>query len=216
MTRTRSSSPGSTAGFTAFASELMFMTRTPCSSATRLRLKSLVRITRLRVRRERDELRVDLGLVGTCPRRSRPGSPVLLHAGQDLQPAPAAVPAQRVGGVGDVLELVEDEARDHERAVDEPRGDDVRDPPVDHRRRVDDDARLPAARGAWPRSGRRADEPTVSAAPSRSCRFATVRPSIPSPSSSETPSGSQAERLRRGRPAADQAAGPSAARAAAR
>ena len=48
MTRTRSSSPGSTAGFTAFASELMFSTRMPCSSATRFRLKSFVRMALLR------------------------------------------------------------------------------------------------------------------------------------------------------------------------
>ena len=53
MTRTRSSSPGRTAGFTAFARELMFRTRTPWSSATRFRLKSLVRTARLRAWRAR-------------------------------------------------------------------------------------------------------------------------------------------------------------------
>ena len=47
ITRTRSSSPGRSAGFTAFASELTLMTRTPWSSAMRLRLKSFVRTARL-------------------------------------------------------------------------------------------------------------------------------------------------------------------------
>ena len=112
MTRTRSSSPGRTAGFTALASELMFITRTPCSSATRLRLKSLVRIDPAARSGERDELGVDLGDVGDVvlddlDRRAG----LLLHPVEDLEAAPAAVAAQRVGAVGDVLELVEHEAR---------------------------------------------------------------------------------------------------------
>src|SRR3972149_4905896 len=44
MTCTRSSSPGRNAGFMALASELTLRTRMPCGSATRLRLKSVVRI----------------------------------------------------------------------------------------------------------------------------------------------------------------------------
>ena len=113
MTRTRSSSPGRTAGLTALASELMFMTRTPWSSATRFRLKSLVRMTPAARSGQGDELRVDLGDLGDVvlddlDRRAR----LLLHPVEDLEAAPAAVAAEGVRAVGDVLELVEDEARD--------------------------------------------------------------------------------------------------------
>src|SRR5437588_232589 len=44
------SSPGSRTGLTAFASSLILRTLTPCSSATRLRLKSLVMIGQCRLR----------------------------------------------------------------------------------------------------------------------------------------------------------------------
>ena len=69
MTRTRSSSPGRTAGFTAFASELMFRTRTPWSSATRFRLKSFVRIARLRARASATSLASTSGMSGHVARR---------------------------------------------------------------------------------------------------------------------------------------------------
>ena len=84
--------------------------------------------------RQRDELRIDLGLRGIVVLDDLDrGRRLLLHAGQDLEAAPAAVAAQGVGRVGDVLELVEDEPRHHERAVDEPRFDDLGDPAVDDR-----------------------------------------------------------------------------------
>ena len=67
---------------------------------------------------------------------------LLLHLGKDLEPAPAPIASQRVGAVGDVLQLLEDEARDDERAVDEARLDDLGDPAVDDRARVNDDARV--------------------------------------------------------------------------
>src|SRR6478735_3933833 len=112
MTRTRSSSPGRTAGLTAFASE-------------------------------GDELRVDLRdvrerLVEDLDRRRR----ILLHLGEDLEAAPAPVAAQGVRGIRDVLQLLEDELGDDEGAVDEPGLDDVLDPAVDDRARVDDDVRV--------------------------------------------------------------------------
>ena len=159
MTRTRSSSPGRTAGFTALASELMFMTRTPCSSATRLRLKSLVRIdpaaALARAPRAWRPPRRRLGHVVLDDLDRRAG--LLLHPGQDLQAAPAAVAAQRVGAVGDVLELVEDEARHDQRAVDEPGLDDLGDPAVDDRAGVDDDPRLARPAGSRPRARRAPD-----------------------------------------------------------
>ena len=80
------------------------------------------------------------------------GPRLLLHPGEDLEAAPAAVAAQRVRAVGDVLELIEDEPRDHERAVDEPGLDDLGDPSIDDRARVDDDARVAGLRpGPRPR-----------------------------------------------------------------
>ena len=160
MTRTRSSSPGRTAGFTAFASELMFMTRTPCSSATRLRLKSLVRIDPAPRAGQRDQLGVDLGdvrdvVLDDLDRRRR----VLLHAVEDLEPAAAAVAAERVGAVGDVLELVEHEPRDDQRAVDEAGLDDLGDPAVDDGARVHDDLRIALAGAARRSAVRRPEEP---------------------------------------------------------
>src|SRR5207342_194677 len=95
---------------------------------------------------EGDELGVDLGDVGhgLVDDLDR-GRRVLLHLRQDLEAAPAAVATERVRAVRDVLELVEDELRDNERAVDEARIDDLGDPAVDDRARVDDDVRI--ARG---------------------------------------------------------------------
>ena len=141
---------------------------------------------------ERDQLGIDLGDIGDVvlddlDRRPR----FLLHPVEDLETSAAAVAAQRVRAVGDVLELIEHEARDDERAVDEARFDDLGDPAVDDRAGIDHDVRIAEPQTfclAW--SGLRTS-PTVWAARSRSARFATVRPSIPSPNNSETPSGSQ-------------------------
>ena len=58
-----------------------------------------------------DELGVDLGDVRDVVLDDLDRGPgLLLHPGQDLEAAPAAVAAQRVRAVGDVLELVEHEA----------------------------------------------------------------------------------------------------------
>ena len=72
--------------------------------------------------RQRDELGVDLADLGHVVLDDLDrGAGLLLHPVQDVEPAPAAIAPQRVGAVGDVLQLVEDEARDDERAVDEAR-----------------------------------------------------------------------------------------------
>ena len=169
-------------------------------------------------RGERDELGVDLGDVGDVvlddlDRRRR----FLLHPVEDLETAPAAVAAQRVGAVGDVLELVEDEARDDERAVDEARFDDLGDPAVDDRARVDDDVRIAGRRPSARRWSGRRTSPIASAARSRSSRLATVRPTMPSPRNSETPSGSHVPSgAVEAATAAARAGGPSAARAGGR
>ena len=93
--------------------------------------------------RERDELGIDLGLgrdgvLDDLDRRAR----FLLHPVEDLEAPAAAVASEGVRAVGDVLQLIEHEARHDQRAIDEARFDDLGDPPVDDRRGVDDDARL--------------------------------------------------------------------------
>ena len=122
-----------------------------------MRLKSLVRIDPAARAGERDQLGVDLGHVGDVvlddlDRRRR----FLLHPVEDLEATPAAIAAQRVRAVGDVLQLVEHEPRDDQRAVDEAGLDDLGDPAVDDRARVDDDARVARlAPGGSPADGRR-------------------------------------------------------------
>ena len=92
---------------------------------------------------QRHELGIDLGDVGDVVLDDLDGRRrLLLHPGQDLQAAPSAVASERVRAVGDVLELVEHEPRDHERPVDEPGLDDLGDPAVDDRAGVDDDVRI--------------------------------------------------------------------------
>ena len=140
------------------------MTRTPCSSATRLRLKSLVRMTRLRARASATSLASTSVTSGTSSSTISTGvAGLLLHPVEDLEAAPAAVAPERVRAVGDVLQLVEHEPRDDERAVDEAGLDDLGDPAVDDRARVDDDARF-AARALGRLAGRR---PTDEARPPR-------------------------------------------------
>ena len=139
------------------------MTRTPCSSATRFRLKSLVRMTRLRACASATSLAstsVDIGhvVLDDLDRRAR----LLLHPRQDLQAAPATVAPERVGAVGDVLELVEHEPRDDERPEDEPGLDDLGDPAVDDGARVDDDARFAGGARCAPSAGGRRMSPTAS------------------------------------------------------
>ena len=55
----------------------------------------------------------------------------LLDAVQDVEAAAAAVALERIGRIGDVLQLLEHELRDDERAVDEPGLDDVGNAAVD-------------------------------------------------------------------------------------
>ena len=82
--------------------------------------------------RELDQLEVDfleIGKVGIGDDDVEAGH--LLDALQNVEPAPAAVPAQRVGRVGDLLQLLQHELRHDERAVDESGLADVGDAAVD-------------------------------------------------------------------------------------
>ena len=134
---TRSSSPGSSTGLTAFASELTLRTGTPSTLATRLRLKSFV-TSAAAFASQHHQLRVDLADLRKRILDDLHVHPrVLLEAGQDLQATPAAVAPEGVGVVGDPLELVEHDAGDDERPLQEARLRDVGDPSVDDRARVD-------------------------------------------------------------------------------
>ena len=115
ITWTRSSSPGRTAGFTALASELMFRTRIALELGHPVEVEVVGQDRPAVALGQGDQLGVDLGdlrevVADDLDRRRR----VLLHPVEDLEAAPAAVAAERVGAVGDVLELVEDEPRDDE------------------------------------------------------------------------------------------------------
>ena len=61
----------------------------------------------------------------------------LLHLLDDLQPPPAAGALERIGGIGDMLELIEHEVRDDDRPRQELGPHHLDQPPVDDRRRVD-------------------------------------------------------------------------------
>ena len=61
----------------------------------------------------------------------------LLDAMQDVEPAPAAVALERIGRVGDELQLLEHELRHDQRAVEESGLDDVGDAAVDDHARVE-------------------------------------------------------------------------------
>ena len=125
-------SPGSTTGFSEFASSLMLSTSTPRSCATLFRLKSLVTILPCSERAELDELEIDfldVGKIGVRDDDVDAGH--LLDALQDVETAAAAVAAQRIGRIGDLLQLLEHELRNDERAVDEAGLADVGDAAVD-------------------------------------------------------------------------------------
>ncbi len=131
----------------------------PWSSATRLRLKSFVRIALLRARARATSFASTSLTSGTSSSMISTGvGRFLLHPGEDLEAAPAAVAAERVGAVGDVLELFEDELRHDERPVDEPGLDDLGDPAVDDRARVDDDVGVAGCGRGLRRRPRPADE----------------------------------------------------------
>ena len=124
-------SPGSTIGFSELASSLMFSTSTPCSWATLFRLKSLVMILprtawparsasgRLRGPRENRLRRSEYSgwqfSAGAAGCRGR-GGRGCVHG---------------VGGIGDQLQLAQDELRGHDDAVQEAGLGDVGDAAVD-------------------------------------------------------------------------------------
>ena len=138
---------------------------------------------------------------------------VLLEPGQDVEAASAPVAPERVGLVGDVLELLEHEPGHDQRAVQEARFDDSTSRPsmmalvsttICGRRRL----RVAVGRAAGGRG------PIASAASSRSSRLATVRPIMPEPQDDRDPSGSQSPAGPRTWRAAGPAAGPAAGRGA--
>ena len=125
-------SPGSTTGFSALASSLMLRTSTPRSCATLFRLKSLVTILPWSVRASSISLRStsrDFGKIDVRDHDVDAGH--LLDLLQNVEAAAAAIALQRVGGVGDELQLLEDELRNHQRAVEEPGLADVGNAAVD-------------------------------------------------------------------------------------
>ena len=132
-------SPGSTTGFSALASSLMLSTSTPRSCATLLRLKSLVTILPWSVRPSSISLRSTSRVSGKVDVGDHDvDAGHLLDLLKDVEPAAAAVALQRVGGVGDELQLLEHELRDHERAVEEAGLADVGDAAVDDHAGVED------------------------------------------------------------------------------
>ena len=78
----------------------------------------------------------------------------LLNLLQDVEAAPAAIALERVGRIGHELQLLQDELRDDERAVDEAGLADVRDAAVDDDARVED-----LVAPLRPRRAEQADEP---------------------------------------------------------
>ena len=125
-------SPGRTTGLSELASSLTFSTSTPRSCATLFRLKSLVTILPCSVRASSISFRSTSWTLGKIDVGNRDlDARHLLDLLQDVEAAPAAVALERVGRVGDELQLLEHELRDDERAVDEARFADVGDAAVD-------------------------------------------------------------------------------------
>src|SRR3972149_390601 len=120
--RTAISSPGRITTFTALARLFTFSTFTSSSSAMRLRLKSFVRMGAFSLEASRISL-------ASTSRASGKGS----------RPAAAAVAPQRLRRISDVAELIEDEAGDDQRALEEAGGRDVGDAAVDDGAGVDND-----------------------------------------------------------------------------
>ena len=132
-------SPGSTTGLSELASSLMFSTSTPRSCATLFRLKSFVTILPCSVRAELDQLQIDfadLGEVDVGDHDVDAGH--LLDLLQDVEAAAAAVALQRIGRVGDELQLLQHELRNDQRAVEEAGLADVGDAAVDDDAGVED------------------------------------------------------------------------------
>ena len=81
---------------------------------------------------QRDELVVDFAdFVHIHVGNAQGTAGVFLHPIENVQPPAAAVAAQRVRRIGDVLQLVQDEARHQQRAAEETGAADVGDAPVD-------------------------------------------------------------------------------------
>ena len=136
-------SPGSTTGLSALASSLMFSTSTPRSWATLFRLKSLVTIFPCERAGQLDQLQVDFADLGKVDVRDHDvDARHLLNLLQDVEAAAAAVALHRIGGVGDELQFLQHELRDHQRAVEEARLADVGDAAVDDHARVEDPVAL--------------------------------------------------------------------------
>src|SRR5262249_47909962 len=89
--------------------------------------------------RELDQFQIDFADVGKVEIGDRDlDAGHLLDLLQDVETAAAAVALHRVGGIGDELQLLQDELRDDQRAVDEPGLADVGDAAVDDHARVED------------------------------------------------------------------------------
>ena len=137
--KTFMNSPGRTTGLSALASSLMFSTSTPRSCATLFRLKSFVTILPCSVRASSMSFRSTSrtsGKVDVGDHDVDAGH--LLDLLQDVEPAAAAVAFQRVGGIGDELQLLQHELRDDERAVEKAGLADVGDAAVDDDAGVED------------------------------------------------------------------------------
>ena len=109
------------------------------------------------VRAELDQLQVDLADLGEVDVGDRDvDARHLLDLLEDVEPAAAAVALHRVGGVGDELQLLQHELRDHERAVEKPGLAHVGDAAVDDHAGVEDPVALLRAgvaeqrRQPWP------------------------------------------------------------------
>jgi len=126
-----------TTGFKAFASVLRLSTRTPSSLGDPVQVGVVGHDGRVAGSRQPDELHVDLGhvrdiIVDELDVDER----LLLEEVEDLEATAAAVAAQRIAGVRDVLQLGKHEMR-HQHVVAKETGlGNVHDAPVD------DDARI--------------------------------------------------------------------------
>ncbi len=132
-------SPGSTTGLSELASSLMLSTATPRSWATLLRLKSLVTILPDSARASSISFRSTSRTSGKSRSEIITSMPRhLLHLLQDVEPATAAVALHRVRRVGDQLQFLEHELRDHQRAVEKAGLADVGHAAVDDHAGVED------------------------------------------------------------------------------
>ena len=117
----------------------MLSTSTPRSWATLFRLKSFVTILPCETAGQLDQLQIDFAHFREVDiRDDRFDARHLLNLLQDVEAASAAVPLERIRGVCDQLQFLQDELRDDQRSVDEARFADVRDAAVDDDAGVED------------------------------------------------------------------------------